>query len=91
MYDGETKGHKRDMGTPSKKVLSAGTNVQITCNKKTIQPNNKTPELFYLTILYGKRLHWKKNGKFLYTPWLVVVSVSSLDVRSSGRLCSAQA
>ena len=49
--DGETRGH-RDMGTPSKKVPSAGTKALISCKKGTIQPNNKAPRrTLTLTIL----------------------------------------
>ena len=72
-YDGETKGH-RDMGTPSKKVPSAGTKAQISCNKRTIQPNNKAPRRT-LTLTILNETNWK-----LSLNALVVVSVSSLDV-----------
>ena len=72
-YDGQTKGH-RDMGTSSKNVPSAGTKAQISCNRRTIQPNNKTPRrTLSLTIL--NETNWK-----LSLNALEVVSVSSLDV-----------
>ena len=55
----------RDMGTPSKNVRSAGTKAEITCNKGTIQPNNKAPRrTLTLTILYEKRLNWNKLETF---------------------------
>ena len=72
-YDGETKGH-RDMGTSSKNVPSADTKAQISCNKRTIQPNNKAPRrTLTLTIL-------SETNRKLSLNALVVVSVSSLDV-----------
>ena len=71
-YDGETKG-RRDMGTSSKNVPSAGTKAEISCNKRTIQPNNKAPRRT-LTLTILNETNWK-----LYLNALVVVSVSSLD------------
>ena len=71
-YDGETKG-RRDMGTPSKNVPSAVTKAEISCNKRTIQPNNKAPRRT-LTLTILNETNWK-----LYLNALVVVSVSSLD------------
>ena len=71
-YDGETKGHG-DMGTSSKKVPSAGTKAQISCNKRTIQPNNKAPRRT-LTLTILNETNWKLSLNTL------VVSVSSLDV-----------
>ena len=72
-YDGETTGHG-DMGTSSKNVPSAGTKAQISCNKRTIQPNNKAPRRT-LTLTILNETNWK-----LSLNTLVVVSVSSLDV-----------
>ena len=72
-YDGETKGH-RDMGTPSKNVPSAGSKAQISCNKRTIQPNSKAPRRT-LTLTFLNKTNWK-----LSLNALVVVAVSSLDV-----------
>ena len=71
--DGETKGRK-DMGTPSKNVPSAGTKAQTSCNKRTIQPNNKASRRT-LTLTILNEPNWK-----LSLSALVVVSVSSLDV-----------
>ena len=72
-YDGETKGH-RDMGTPSKNVPSAGSKAQISCNKRTIQPNTKAPRRTP-TLTFLNKTNWK-----LSLNALVVVSVSFLDV-----------
>ena len=62
------------MGTSSKNVPSAGTKAQISCNKRTIDPNNKTPRIT-LTLTILNETNWKLSFNAL-----VVVSVSSLDV-----------